>query len=196
MATYIIEHLEPEIWEWCLYEYKHISNIVGKENLWITNVNIKDKNFVKLKKFARVFEKSVADLSLDLKRVCILDAEGGKELKPAETSGFDYYVFGWILGDSPPRKRTGPELTVRMKGASVRNLGKEQFPTDNAVYVVKEIVSGIALEKMKFKDGLTIKLGDGKVLEEFILPFKYVLVNGKPLISQKVLKYLRSKKGF
>ena len=34
---YVIEHLEPRIYRWCVIEYKHISKIVGKENLWFTN---------------------------------------------------------------------------------------------------------------------------------------------------------------
>ena len=41
--TYIIEHLEPELYEWCLIEYKEISKIAGKENLWFSNINPKDK---------------------------------------------------------------------------------------------------------------------------------------------------------
>ncbi len=35
---FIIEHLEPEIGEWTLIEYKHISKIVGKSQLWVTNL--------------------------------------------------------------------------------------------------------------------------------------------------------------
>ena len=128
-----------------------------------------------------------------MKRVCILDAEGEKELAPSESRDFDYYVFGGILGDSPPRKRTGPELTVRMSGATVRNLGKEQFPTDNAVYVVKEIVSGKAMSEMKFADELVIKIKEG---EEIIMPFRYVLIDSKPLICKKIFNYLKNKKGF
>ncbi len=36
---FIIEHLEPELYPWCLIEYKHISKIVGKNNLIYTNIN-------------------------------------------------------------------------------------------------------------------------------------------------------------
>ena len=41
---FIIEHLEPELYDWCLIEYEHISKIVGKENLIFTNINKKYKN--------------------------------------------------------------------------------------------------------------------------------------------------------
>ena len=37
-AIYVIEHLEPKLWEWCEIEYESISKIVGKENLWFTNI--------------------------------------------------------------------------------------------------------------------------------------------------------------
>ena len=33
---FIIEHLEDEVWEWCILEYRHMSEFVGKENLIFT----------------------------------------------------------------------------------------------------------------------------------------------------------------
>ena len=40
---FIIEHLEPEedISKWCFFEYEHISEIVGEDNLIFTNVKPK-----------------------------------------------------------------------------------------------------------------------------------------------------------
>ena len=38
MPIFIIEHLEPRLSKWCLIEYKHISEIAGKRNLWLANV--------------------------------------------------------------------------------------------------------------------------------------------------------------
>ncbi len=35
---YIIEHLEPELFEWCLIEYEHISKLVNEDNLIFTNI--------------------------------------------------------------------------------------------------------------------------------------------------------------
>ena len=35
---YIIEHLDPRLFKWCLGEYKHISRIVGKKKVEIKNV--------------------------------------------------------------------------------------------------------------------------------------------------------------
>jgi len=42
-TVYIIEHLEPKLFPWCMIEYKHISKTVGKSNLWFTNIKQKGK---------------------------------------------------------------------------------------------------------------------------------------------------------
>ena len=47
----IIEHLEPELYDWCLIEYEHISKIAGKGNLIFTNIKNK-KETEKLKNMA------------------------------------------------------------------------------------------------------------------------------------------------
>ena len=46
-------------------------------------------------------------MGLDPSRVCLLDLRGEKELGPEDSPVFDYVVFGGILGDHPPRDRTG-----------------------------------------------------------------------------------------
>ena len=119
---FIIEHLEPRIWKWCLYEYEHISQIVGKENLWITNVR---RGSSRLGKFGKVFRESVKEMKLE--GVCVLDPEARESLTSEDSGKFRYFVFGGILGDYPPRKRTKKELTKFLPDAGVRNIGKKQF---------------------------------------------------------------------
>ncbi len=185
---YIIEHLEPQLFEWCLIEYEHISKIVGKRNLWFTNIKSKDKK--KLERLGRVFPKSIKEIKLN--NACILDPEAKNLLKPE--SNFDYYIFGGILGDYPPKKRTEIELTHFIKNAETRNIGKEQMSTDNAVYTVKQIAEkGKKFEKLKFVDGNNIKINEFETVE---LPYRYNLINRKPLMSPKIIKYLKNKKGF
>lgn len=224
MVIYIIEHLEPRVWKWCLIEYENISNIVGKENLWITNVKRKNK---KLEQFAKVFKQSVKDLnslnsnqpndlsqaiylrekgkcdqksqtienkkfSIEINAV-VLDPEAKAILTPQD-SKFDYFIFGGILGDYPPKKRTEKELTQFVPQFEKRHIGKEQFPTDNAVYVVKKIIEGKKFEELKFKDVHEIQFDEFRSVE---LPFRYVLKeDGQPLISEKIVKYLKNKRGF
>lgn len=182
--TFIIEHLEPKIYPWCMIEYKHISKIVGKENLWITNVSNK-----KLEKFSTVFKKSVTRMKLE--QVCVLDPTAEKELSPKDT--FDYFVFGGILGDNPPRARTHEVLKGTLKNAERRSLGKEQMATDNAVFVVKEIINGKKLSELEFTQDIEIPTKKG---ESVLLPYKYAVVKGKPLICKELEQLLKKQKGF
>ena len=187
---FIIEHLEPKLWKWCLLDYENISKIVGKGNLWITNLK-SEANLKKLGGFAKCFKQSVRELGLKTGECCVLDADASKTLSSADKK-FRYFIFGGILGDYPPRKRTKKELS-KFLNCSSRNLGKKQFPTDNAVYVVREIIHGKKIEDMEFQNKLIIKKDK---ISEIILPFRYALVNGKPLVSPKIVSYLKSKKGF
>ncbi len=188
MAIYIIEHLEPKIFKWCLIEYKNISKIVGKENLWFTNIKRKNKN---LEALGKTFKSSVSELNL--KNTCVLDPEANKTLVPSEAKNFDYFIFGGILGDDPPRKRTAPELTSRMRNTEVRNIGKKQFSTDNAVFITKEIVKGTPLDKIRCINTLTIKLNE---IESVELPYCYPLIGNKPQISEELVNYLKKKRKF
>lgn len=213
MAVYIIEHLEPELYPWCIMEYKSISNLVGKNNLWFTNIKKKDMN--KLKKYGVVFNQSVKKLfnSQDNKLThlenreiivntiagrmeglaffCILDPEAKKELKPNEK--FDFFIFGGILGDNPPRKRTSPELSRFFPEWEKRNIGKKQFSTDNAVFVTNQIEKGKKFSDLKFQEGLEIKTGRYDSVE---LPYLYPLINNKPRISKELVSYIKKHPNF
>ncbi len=180
---YVIEHLEPELFEWCLIEYEHISETVGASNLWFTNIK-NDKDRKKLEKFGKVFNESVRDIKLV--NACVLDPESTQLLEPSDN--FEYYLFGGILGDNPPRKRTGPELTQFMKGIQTRNIGTEQMSTDNAVFTVKQISDGKKFQELEFEDNVSIELDEFEFLD---LPYRYNLVDGKPFMSEKIVPYLK-----
>lgn len=185
MPKFIIEHLEEELFDWCFLEYKSMSKTVGKENLIITSIkNPKDRK--KLEPFAEVKEESVLDLSLT--NTCLLDMDAEKELSPYDK--FDNLVFGGILGDNPPQKRT-IKFLAGLK-AEKRHLGKMQMATDNAVLTAKMITDGKNLSEIKFIDNPSIKMEEGLDLE---LPYRFVEVNGKPFISDELLFHIR-KSGF
>ena len=184
---YIIEHLEPRIWKWCLIEYKHISKIVCKKNLWFTNVkNGSDE----LKKYGKVITSSVRHLKL--KNACILDPDAKKTLTPKEAEEFDYFIFGGILGDWPPKKRT-KQLLSSYLNCEKRNIGKKQMSTDTAVFVVKSIKEGTSLQRINFKQGIEITTGKN---ESVRMPYQYALIDGKQLISEELVNYLKRKRGF
>ena len=183
---FVIEHLEEKLYPWCLLEYEHISQIVGRKNLMFTCIKPAQKN--KLRLFGEVEKKSVLDL--DLRHVCFLDPGAKKELSPEDKNKFDYLVFGGILGDYPPRQRTAEWLTGQR--VEKRNLGKEQMATDTAVYVAKLITEGKRLNELKFLDTLHLATGKG---EEVILPYRYVLEKGKPVLAKGFLQFVK-KNGF
>lgn len=193
MPIYIIEHLEKKLWPWCLIEYKNISKIAGRKNIWFANIKQSNKAAKELGKYGKIIEKSVK--KLNLKDACILDPQASQVLKSKEAKLFKYFIFGGILGDYPPKKRTRQELTGKIQNTETesvkaRNLGKKQFSTDNAVYVTKQIINGKSLSKMKFKNSITIKIND---IESTILPYCYPIINNKPLISKELINYLKKK---
>lgn len=188
MPKYIIEHLEPKMWKWCLFEYERMSKIVGKKNLWFTNIKKPSKS---LERYGKVIRSSVS--KLNLKDAVILDMESPSLLTPKEAKKYKYFIFGGILGDYPPRKRTKAEITSKIKNAISFNIGKKQFSTDTAVYVVNKIVNGENLKSLPFIDKPRIKINE---IEEIILPFRYIKEGSRPLMSEKVLRYLKNKKDF
>ena len=179
---FIIEHLEPELSPWCMIEYKHISEIVGKDNLLFTNVT---EPSLKLKPFGEIKEESVN--TLELKKACILDPRAQNTL--SDRDNFDHLIFGGILGDDPPQDRTA-EITIK---AEKRNLGKEQMSTDTAILVAKKIMDGTPLDKLQFQDEIEIPMKEG---ESVILPFRYLLENNRPILPKGLKQMLKDQDTF
>lgn len=99
---YIIEHMDPELWDWSVLEYRNVAKHVGRNNLIVSNVPQDEED-----KLDGVCETENLSVSLmGLARVCVLDPEAEKELSPSDAEEFDYLVFGGILGDYPPKART------------------------------------------------------------------------------------------
>ena len=193
MPKYIIEHFEEELFEWCLIEYSHISEIAGKENLIFTHVrNPKDRKI--LQKLGKVFSESSAELNF--KGLCLLDSDAKQNLKAEDAEKFEHFLFGGILGDNPPRGRT-KELIRKLKENSLkfelRNLGAKQMPTDTAVYAAKKILEGSELKKLKFIDGIEIEISEN---ESVMLPYRYAAEGSRPVVSSRLVGYLKKKNSF
>ncbi|HLC95743.1 MAG TPA: SAM-dependent methyltransferase [Candidatus Nanoarchaeia archaeon] len=187
---YLIEHLDPKLFPWSLIEYKHLSKMVGKNNLIFTNVREKHERS-KLSSFGKVYAERLSELiktELKGKRICLMDAGAGKKLSPADT--FDVLVFGGILGDNPPQNRTMKELGSL--GLQTRNLGDKQMPTDNAVLAAYRITGGTPFQKLDFVDEIEIEIDKG---ESIILPFRYMVEQGKICVSDDLITYIK-KNGF
>lgn len=187
LCVFVIEHLEPEVSKWLLFEYTHASEIVGKEKLWFTNVK-RIEDSLKLQPLGKVCSERAFELFTQSK-VIVLDPKANSSLNPDDFKGKEAVVIGGILGDHPPRGRTSRLLTATFPGAVVRNIGRFQFSIDGAIYVAKLVGEGTPLEAIPVKKGLKIKLDDEG---EIYLPYAYPIKNGKPLINPKLVEYLRS----
>jgi ribosome biogenesis SPOUT family RNA methylase Rps3 len=185
MATFVIEHLEPRLYKWSLLEYTHISEKVCKKNLLFTNTNSK-----KLQKLGKTSKNSVTKLKLE--KACVLDPEAPQTLTPTLARKFQYFIFGGILGDYPPKKRTSSSLTIKLSCPAF-NLGKEQMSTDTAVLVVQKITQGKKLSQLQFQQGLALKVAEG---EEVILPYQYLVEKGKPVVTPGLKEMLKKQKSF
>ncbi|MEM2251403.1 MAG: SAM-dependent methyltransferase [Candidatus Hadarchaeales archaeon] len=183
----VIEHLEPRLSDWLLAEYSHAAEILDG-NLLITNVKLKSERR-KLSKFCRAVKESVAEV-FDSRRLLVLDPQAEKSLSGKDFSGMDGVVIGGILGDDPPLGRTKKLLTDRLPGCRKRNIGESQFSIDGSVFVVREIMGGRKLRDIPVVCEVEIPIEKGCSI---ILPFAYPLVDGKPLISWKLLEYLKKR---
>jgi len=187
---YIVEHLEDELYPWCIIEYRHITKIVGKKNVLFTHLRFK-KDCDKIRGFAKAIPESFT--TLGLKNVCVLDPAAKEQLSPKDREAFSVVVLGGILGNNPPQERT-KMLIPESLWLKRRNLGKGQMATDNAVYVVKQILEvGKELSQIPFQDCAETVLDDG---ESIVLPYRYALVKGKPLMSGELIGYLKKHGGF
>lgn len=72
-----------------------------------------------------------------MSRVCLLDPKAPLPLSPEDHGKFDWFLYGGILGDDPPRDRTAE---LRKLGFEGRHLGEVQMTTDTAVGVTKIVV--------------------------------------------------------
>ncbi len=179
---FVIEHLEPRLSKWVLIEYEHASAIVGRDNLAFTNVK---RGFKSLQRLGRVYRESATEL-FDREDAIVLDPKAERLLEPSDFERARVVVVGGILGDHPPRGRTFRLITSKMKRAKPRSLGKCQFSIDGAIYMALKVASGVRLSEIPVASSLTLKCGD----LEIRLPFCYPLVNGRPVISPKLIDYL------
>ncbi|MDO8556731.1 MAG: SAM-dependent methyltransferase [Nanoarchaeota archaeon] len=181
---FVVEHLEPDMFEWCVLEYKHIAQLVGVKKVLFTNV----KKHADRLSGLQVKRESVAELKLQ--SALVLDPAAKEVLSSKDK--VDYVILGGILGDFPPKARTEKELSSRLSFPT-RNMGKKQFSTDTAVFVAQGLLDGKKLSDFKFKDGVEIVLNDVESVE---LPFTYVLLDGQPLLPPGLKEHLLSREEF
>ncbi|KAI7889609.1 SAM-dependent RNA methyltransferase [Mucor mucedo] len=171
-CSYIIEHMEDAMHEWCALEYKHMLQKIGPDHLYFTSLTDKCMNegMPEELKSAKCHQIDVLNLpGVKHEEICLLDPAGTSELAPEDGDKFKYFLFGGILGDHPPRDRTGE---LRKLGFAGRRLGPVQMTTDTAVNVTKRVVEDkIPLDKIPYIDYPEIFFSRH---ESVTMPFRYI----------------------
>ena len=105
--TYIVEHLDPELGAWSELEYITIAKESQEAGARFCLTSLPD-GFKVPERLAAVpaFEpttKGVEEIyAADKSRVCLLDPAAKKDLSPEDGETFDVFLFGGILGKTPP----------------------------------------------------------------------------------------------
>lgn len=191
---YVIEHMEQGFTEWVILEYCTIIKEVGAENLILTSLPEGTVIPEELKQAGLqwttddVTKIGTTEAPITKERVCLLDPAAETDLVPEEHAQFDYFVFGGILGDHPPRDRTG-ELRKKY-GFAGRRLGSKQMTTDTAVRTTQLIVKDKKkFEEIEFIDYPEFRFNKNEATE---MPFRYVLdENKRPILPDGMLELIK-----
>ncbi|GAA6014937.1 hypothetical protein JCM11491_002362 [Sporobolomyces phaffii] len=209
MPTYVIEHMEDDnpnssFPHWIALEYAQMLRLSAPSTVIFSSLSpnsveslrqqLLDKGMDE-RRF-RVETKSVRELmqeqNVELGRVCLLDPRAEKVIGPEDGGDFDWFLFGGILGDDPPRDRTG---ILRRDGYPSRHLGPVQMTTDTALGVTKLCVQdGKTLDAIQFVDHPTITFpSEGYENESVEMPFRYVVdeQSGEPILPEGMREHLR-----
>ncbi|KAJ3800974.1 SAM-dependent RNA methyltransferase [Lentinula aff. detonsa] len=226
--AYIIEHMEEDdevsrvVPPWVELEYAHMRKLAGLgSQVHFTHLSKSSSDSLNAKFIEKAsdgqanaicHESGVLDLIKErlggsLEKVCLLDPKAEKELSPEDGDGrFEWFLFGGILGDDPPRDRTAE---LRVLGFPSRHLGPTQMTTDTALGVTKRVVQDkVPLDKIPYIDHPTIKFNAKESVE---MPFRllkfgivsnrqseYIAENGEPLLppGMRELLFEDMNKGF
>ncbi|KAI0356958.1 DUF431-domain-containing protein [Trametes cingulata] len=204
--SYVIEHMEEDeetpksIPKWVELEYMHMRTLAGPDatvhftHLSPSSCNTLSSLFAQDAESSRAeayaHQKSVLQLmeekGIPLEKVCLLDPKAEKELAPEDGDGrFEWFLFGGILGDDPPRDRTGE---LRVLGFPGRHLGPVQMTTDTALGVTKIVVEDRKrLSDIPFIDFPTIVFNAKESVE---MPFRYISDGEGPILPPGMREHL------
>lgn len=196
---YVIEHMEQGFTPWVVLEYAQIIKDVGKENLYLVSLpegtteadmpkELIDLGLQWTTEDIVPYLAGMEDVQ-DKSDLCLLDPRAEIDLQPSDTANFKYFIFGGILGDHPPRDRTG-ELKKKLLCAT-RRLGSLQMTTDTAVRTTQIILEKqTKFENIKFIDYPEIRFNKHEATE---MPFRYVLdSNGTPIFPKGMVELIHA----
>ncbi|GAA6001411.1 hypothetical protein JCM10207_006653 [Rhodosporidiobolus poonsookiae] len=205
MPTYVIEHMEEDNADasfphWITLEYHSMLKWANGSLVIFSSLSPNSVRSLSEQLLARgakpeeflASTKSVQELmkekNVALEKVCLLDPRAPKEIGPDDGAEYDWFLFGGILGDDPPRDRTG---ILRAHGYPGRHLGPIQMTTDTALGVTKLCVEdGKTLSSIKMVDHPTIKFNAHESVD---MPFIYVADDqGEPILPPGMREHLHA----
>lgn len=126
-------------------------------------------------------------VGVPLSEVCLLDPKATEELSAGDGARFQWFLFGGILGDDPPRDRTAE---LRLCGFPSRHLGPIQMTTDTALAVTKRIVQdGHSLHDLPWVVRPELVFGPREKVE---MPFRYLAhPDGSPVMPDGMKELIR-----
>lgn len=98
--------MEDNLHEWCLLEYYHIATFIHPSNLYFTNLSMIAETSFKnseILKEANFITENIINMNVPMDKICLLDPASNQILEPTDGDAFEYFLFGGILGDDPPR---------------------------------------------------------------------------------------------
>ncbi|KAI0102767.1 DUF431-domain-containing protein [Nemania sp. FL0031] len=194
--TFIVEHLDPELGPWSELEYVAIAKETARAGGTFVLSSVPPALAANLPaKLAaepafRAETRGVEELypgKEERGRVCLLDPRAEKDISPDDKARFDVFLFGGILGDDPPRDRTGE---LRVKGFEGRRLGPVQMTTDTAVRVTRMVINEqFTLNMVPYLDHPDLKINEHESTE---MPFRYVKGDdGNPVMPEGMLDLIK-----
>ncbi|BGP16449.1 hypothetical protein JCM10213_003995 [Rhodosporidiobolus nylandii] len=204
MPTYVIEHMEEDNADttfphWIALEYAMMVRWAAPSLVIFSSLSPASVNSLSEQLLARgaskdsflASTKSVQQLmqekGVGLQKVCLLDPRAPTEIRPQDGGEFDWFLFGGILGDDPPRDRTG---ILRAHGYPGRHLGPIQMTTDTALGVTRRVVQdGVEFGKLEFVNHPTIRFDEHESVE---MPFIYLKDDkGEPILPEGMREHLK-----
>lgn len=171
--------------DWCKLEYEHMVAVCGAEHIYFTGLT--PKTLADMPESLSKAHCHTEDIMTMRDRiphdtVCLLDPASPTVLAPEDGDKYKFFLFGGILGDDPPRDRTGE---LRKHGFATRHLGPVQMTTDTAVNVTRRIVEDRQpLDQIPFVDHPEIKL---RRKETVTMPFRYIVKEPVPSTAESEL---------
>ncbi|TKY86925.1 hypothetical protein EX895_004213 [Sporisorium graminicola] len=228
--------------QWALLEYRHMLALVGPgSTVHFTSLSHASLESLRSSLSSSSsgpraeFELHTASITTLMEqrgvtkdKVCLLDpkspyavsiTDAGKvssSTKPAAAGGpFEFFLYGGILGDDPPRDRTS---SLRQLGFPSRHLGGIQMTTDTALGVTKRCVEDLLLlalddtqqqeqdwgdvqqakGKLQWVNHPELNFGKGESVE---MPFRYMVDEaravtasgaGQPLMPEGMRELIRT----